>query len=228
MTEVSDEYKRAVAERNIRLAEIEGAAAQRRAAIYHTLYYGAYATKFATDKAFDVIAKTGTAGKVGKALYTIAVDQTGAITEAVIAGKNGKQIAKEMLKAGMDSGLSIAKDYVNHPAAKYVTIVGGNTATAMGKAMVDGKRGTKVLTEGLVGGAKGTFEYVVDQTGDNLKKLIGADDTELILDAKGNVIQLVVDEKDVIVNSLGDLANGAYETAEQEMDNWIEQHKRGT
>jgi hypothetical protein len=69
---------------------------------------------------------------------------------------------------------------------------------------------------------------VVDQTGDNLKKLIGADDTELILDAKGNVMQLVVDEKDVIVNSLGDLANGAYETAEQEMDNWIEQHKRGT
>lgn len=226
MTEVSDEYKRAVAERNIRLAEIEGAAAQRRAAIYHTLYYGAYATKFATDKAFDVIAKTGTAGKVGKALYTIAVDQTGAITEAVIEGKSGKQIAKEMLKAGMDSGLSIAKDYVDHPVAKYVTIVGGNTATAMGKAMVDGKRGTKVLTEGLVGGAKGTFEYVVDQTGDNLKKLIGADDTELILDAKGNVMQLVVDEKDVIVNSMGDLANGVYETAEQEMDSWIEQHKR--
>jgi len=67
---------------------------------------------------------------------------------------------------------------------------------------------------------------VVDQTGDNLKKLIGADDTELILDSKGNVMQLVVDEKDVIVNSMGDLANGVYETAEQEMDNWIEQHKR--
>jgi len=226
MTEVSEEYKRESAARNVRLAEIEGAAAERRAAIYHTLYYGAYATKFATDKAFDVIAKTGTAGKVGKALYTIAVDQTGAITEAVIEGKNGKQIAKEMLKAGMDSALTIAKDYVDHPAAKYVTIVGGNTATAMGKSMVDGKRGTKVLIDGMIGGAKGTFEYVVDQSGDNLKKLIGADDTQLILDQKGNVIQLVLDEKDVIVNSLGDLANGAYETAEQEMDSWIDRHKR--
>ncbi len=226
MTEVSDEYKRAVAERNMRRAELEGAAAQRRAAIYHALYYGAYATKYATDKAFDVIAKTGTAGKIGKALYTIAVDQTGAITEAVLDGKSGKEIAKEMFKAGIDSSLSIAKDYVNHPVAKFVTIVGGNTTTSMAKAMVDGKRGKKVITEGLLGTAKGTFEYTVDKTSDSLRELIGADDTELILDQKGNVIQLVLDEKDVIVNSMGDLANGAYETASDEMDNWIKQHKR--
>ena len=227
MTEVSDEYKRKVAERNIRMAEIEGAAAERRAAIYHLLYYGACATKYATDKAFDVIGNTGgTAGKIGKALYTIAVDQTGTITEGIIEGKSGKEIAKEMFKTGMDSTLSIAKDYVSSAPAKFVTIVGGRTAVAMGKATVDGKSPKQILTEGLVGGAKGTFEYSVDLVGDNMKKLIGADDSEFVTDQSGNVMQLFLDEKEVMVTAAGDLANNTYELMEEGMDEWIENHRR--
>ena len=226
MTEVSDEYKRKVAERNIRLAEIEGAAAERRAAIYHLLYYGAYATKYSTDKAFDIIGKSGgTAGKIGKALYTIAVDQTGAITEAVIEGKNAKEIAKDMLKAGMDSGLSIVKDAVDSTPAKFVTMVGGNTAVATAKAAVDGKRGRALAKEGMLGGLKGTFEYSVDQVGDAMKSLIGADESKIIMDEHKNVTHLFLDEKEVIVNSASDLANNVYDMVEEEMGTWRETHQ---
>lgn len=220
--EGSPEYLKEIAARNVRIAEVEGAAAQRRAAVYHTMLYGATATKIATDKAFDIIgSKGGVAGKVGKALYTLAVDQAGAVTEALIEGKD---VRKEMAKAGLGSLHSISKDYVESGPAKFVTIVGGSTAVSMGNAMIDGKSAEEVLHEGKLGNLRGTFEFSTELVGDNLKKLIGpsADgENNIIMDKDGNILQIVIDETDQMIDNFKGLAKASYQNAENNWDRRI-------
>ena len=225
MAEADPQYLKALAEKRTRMAELEGQAAQRRAAVYHYLYYGAYATKYTTDKAFDVIgSKGGVAGKVGKALYTLAVDQTGAITEAIVEGKDVK---KEMAKAALGSVLSVGKDYVGDGAGKFVTIVGGNTVLGAVNAKIDGKSKAGILRETGLGMMKGTFQYSIEEASDALKQLIGAGETDMAMNLSGDILRVSVDQKELFVTALGDLANGAYETVEEQMDEFVERTQKG-
>lgn len=207
------EHIKEILRRQQRLDQIEADRQYRKGIAADVGYKAANVTKYATDKAFDVIGKTGgTAGKVGKAIYTGLTDQAGAVTEAVLDGKDAWQASK---KAAVDTMVTVTEDQFSG-GSKMVANTAGETVREMGKAYVDGKSGMEIAKAGVKGFEKGLNKANVEIWSEAAGEYLNDGGSFMSTDAGGNITEIFVDDGDIAGQLMSDVGNKLNDMAFEE------------
>ncbi len=220
--DTDEEHIREIIARDQRIHAIEANQAARQAVVYNAALWAASVTKYGTDKAFDFFAKyAGPKGKIGKAIYVLATDQAGSLTDAYI---NDKDMGAASGKALTGSIYTIGKDYVGNGGGKVAYVMGGRAAEAMAGAFIDGKGLSGAVDAAEESLAKSSFELVTEMVGETLGDMAG--DTGSIGMHGDNVYNITVAFSDIYETGFNDMTAMTYDSSAEALDESIEAYKK--